>query len=54
MSLVAVQCKGSGQPSGASYNAKRSICPFCHIQKDIRSDGKFRKHTRLTKTRDLK
>lgn len=53
MSIIAVQCKGSGQASGAGLNAKRAICSFCHHAQDLRSDGKFRKHKRITRTRQL-
>lgn len=54
MSMVSVQCKGSGQPSGAGVNAKRAQCSHCGTIKDVRPDGKFRKHMKLTRTRHLK
>lgn len=54
MSIVKIQCKGSGQRSGAGVNAKRAMCLHCHHMQDVRSDGKFRKHKRVTRTRRLK
>ena len=54
MSILKVQCKGSGQASGAGFNAKRARCPSCNRMQDVRSDGKIRKHMRITRTRKLK
>jgi hypothetical protein len=55
MSILKIQCRGSGQKvAGASFNTKRAVCPICGHMQDVRPDGKFRKHFRLTKTRKLK
>lgn len=54
MSIISVQCKGSGQRSGAGLNTKRAVCGHCNHMQDVRSDGKFRKHKLLTRTRKLK
>jgi hypothetical protein len=54
MSIVRVQCKGSGQNAKASLNAKRATCPWCHRQQDVASNGNLRKHMRMARTRNLK
>lgn len=55
MSMVKVQCKGSGQrASSAGSNTKRAQCPGCARMQDVRPDGKFRKHMRFTRTARLK
>lgn len=54
MSKVKVQCKGSGQPALAGLNAKRAQCNSCATTQDVRSDGKFRRHDRLTTTAKLR
>lgn len=53
MSIIAIQCRGSGQQSGAGMNSKRATCPHCSHMQDVRPDGKFRKHKRITRTRQL-
>jgi len=54
MSKVKVQCKGSGQPALAGLNTKRAQCKHCQQMEDVRPDGKFRKHMRLTTTAKLR
>ena len=55
MSMIRVQCKGSGQAAaGASFNTKRAVCPRCNHLQDVRPDGKLRKHMVLTTTRKVR
>lgn len=54
MSKVKVQCKGSGQAALAGLNTKRAQCGHCSTLQDVRGDGKFRRHDRLTTTAKLR
>jgi hypothetical protein len=54
MSIIMVQCKGSGQAAGQSFNVKRAMCRHCHRQQDVASNGNFRKHMRRTTTAQLR
>jgi hypothetical protein len=54
MSIIKVQCRGSGQAANAGMNAKRALCSYCHHMQDVRPDGKLRKHMQVTRTRRLR
>lgn len=54
MSIIKVQCQGSGKEAKSGINAKRAVCGYCHHMQDVRPDGRFRKHMRITRTARLK
>lgn len=54
MSLIQVQCKGSGQAAHVGFNVKRAQCRFCQKMVDVASNGNLRKHKRTTTTAKLR
>jgi hypothetical protein len=51
---VNVQCPGSGMNANVSFNARRAVCPRCHRQQDVASNGNIRRHNAWRSKKALK